>query len=280
MRYWEQEGIIEVLSECGSLALSHFNDPEISVKADNSLVTQADKEIEARLERLFDRPREGSYMIGEETIETRGESYIEDALASRAWIVDPIDGTAPFAHHLPHWGVSIGLAESGRLIEGAIHLPVTGEYYLTDGEALLYGRAHPRERPSLSPLHVRPAPADSGTMIAVTQELVRNGGYRMPNPVQALGCAVMPLAYLTQGRFMAYVGTLKLWDIAGAIPILRRAHCILRRVGGEEMDDMITNENYELDPDSAVRWRMRAPVFIASSPDVFSLLEAGIELSR
>jgi myo-inositol-1(or 4)-monophosphatase len=48
----------------------------------------------------------------------------------RVWIVDPIDGTREFITGVPHWTISIGLAENGTAVAGGIYNPTTGEMFL------------------------------------------------------------------------------------------------------------------------------------------------------
>ena len=75
---------------------------QISKKADESLVTTADVETEkAFRERVGERfPEMG--VLGEEL----GES---GAGADFRWVIDPVDGTAEFARHVPLYGCIIGL---------------------------------------------------------------------------------------------------------------------------------------------------------------------------
>src|SRR5262245_9045910 len=87
---WDRPRITELLLEAGRRALAHRKRLRVELKSDASLVTAADREIEALFAAEFDRPEIGSYLIGEETVSQRGEEYIREALAARAYIVDPI----------------------------------------------------------------------------------------------------------------------------------------------------------------------------------------------
>ena len=90
--------------------------PGLSVKPDRSLVTQIDLMIEAELRAMIaDRfPSHG--IIGE-------EEGTEAADASAVWILDPIDGTAPFIVGLPVYGTLIALAIDGVPRLGVIDIP-------------------------------------------------------------------------------------------------------------------------------------------------------------
>lgn len=88
----------------------------VSVKPDRSLVTQIDLMIEAELRAMIaDRfPSHG--IIGE-------EEGTEAADAPAVWILDPIDGTAPFIVGLPVYGTLIALAIDGVPRLGVIDIP-------------------------------------------------------------------------------------------------------------------------------------------------------------
>ncbi len=84
------------------------------------LVTQFDLDSEALLRRELGR-RSRFAIVGEE----RGGDRGDDPHAP-VWYVDPIDGTTNFVHGHPFWCVSVGLAERGRPILGAVVAPALG----------------------------------------------------------------------------------------------------------------------------------------------------------
>jgi histidinol-phosphatase len=78
----------------------------VTLKADQTPVTQADREAEqaivARLSAAF--PDVGFL----------GEEFGAQGAQGRRWIVDPIDGTKNFVRGIPYWATLIGLEEDGR----------------------------------------------------------------------------------------------------------------------------------------------------------------------
>jgi myo-inositol-1(or 4)-monophosphatase len=84
------------------------------------LVTQFDLDSEALLRRELSR-RSAFAVVGEE----RGGER-PDGMNAPVWYVDPIDGTTNFVHGHPFWCVSVGLAERGQPILGAVVAPVLG----------------------------------------------------------------------------------------------------------------------------------------------------------
>jgi myo-inositol-1(or 4)-monophosphatase len=117
-----EEGLIAVAREAGELARELFSKPQsISLKGKQDFVTAADGEVEALIvERLKARFPDDAF-LGEEG----GSTGSGEAL----WVIDPIDGTANFAHRIPHFCVSIAFMSGGELALGAISAPMYGELY-------------------------------------------------------------------------------------------------------------------------------------------------------
>lgn len=274
---WNPEQILAALLESGKTALRFYDAPEARLKSDRSIVTAADHAIEQDLQvRLEDVPN-GSFMIGEETVDTKPQSYVEEAFKKVAWIVDPIDGTAPYAHHLPTWGISIARMEKGVITDGGIYLPITGEVFITSATGILHAAGTGNIAFSdLKPLRVVKRAPDSSGMIAVTQSVVKQGGYSLSNPVQAMACAVFPLTYLLLGRIQGYIGTLKLWDIAGCLALLQRGGftCVLQT--GGILGTEVTKEIYHLEPGDPRRWFIRHRFFCGASGEMIDYLRGGI----
>ena len=86
---------------------------DISKKADDSLVTTADVETERAFRARVQERFPDMAVLGEELGES-GQS------ADFRWIIDPIDGTAEFARHLPVYGCIIGLYYKEQPLIGVI----------------------------------------------------------------------------------------------------------------------------------------------------------------
>ena len=48
------------------------------------------------------------------------------------WIIDPLDGTTNYTHSLPIFCVSIGVAQNGAVVAGAIYNPSTDEMFTAE----------------------------------------------------------------------------------------------------------------------------------------------------
>ncbi len=270
MNKWNRKEICALLAECGEIALKHYENRSWKFKSDRSLITAADSEIENLLKHEFDRPSESTYLIGEETVDSKSEKYISSALQEIAWVVDPIDGTAPYAHHVPTWGISIGFMKGGTLMEGAVFLPALGELYMTDGDAILFCRSSENsckiKFSRLEEFCPRKLPLNDGGLISVSQDVAKRGHLALPNPVQAVCCTVFSGAYLAMGRYLAYIGCVKLWDIGGALPILFKSGFKGMLVNGQELTLKVDEKIYHMSKGHPERWRMKDQMILA--PDL------------
>ncbi|WP_169053168.1 inositol monophosphatase family protein [Falsirhodobacter xinxiangensis] len=123
-----------VLPRFGTLAAG-----EIRAKtAIDDLVTVADLEAEVALADGLRRLFPGCAVIGEESA-TPDFDYDSPELL---FVIDPVDGTWPFAHGLPIFGVMTAVLSHGRTVGGLIHYPVTRDtLVVAAGEGVYHLRA-------------------------------------------------------------------------------------------------------------------------------------------
>ena len=87
-------------------------------KADGSVVTEADRAVEAAIRNVLNGAKPQDAVLGEEA------GQIGDG--SRRWIVDPIDGTALFVAGDDRWLVLVALEEAGEIVTGVAAVPAQG----------------------------------------------------------------------------------------------------------------------------------------------------------
>ncbi len=97
--------------------------PEIDIKSDLSYVTDADRKIEQRLREMIERQFPDHGIMGE-------EFGSRDLDAEFVWVLDPIDGTAPFVAGIPVFGTLIGVARGRRPWIGVIDHPATADRWV------------------------------------------------------------------------------------------------------------------------------------------------------
>ncbi|MXO73721.1 inositol monophosphatase [Altererythrobacter aerius] len=115
---------------------------EIEEKAQDDLVTIADRETEAFLTEALTRLAPDVPVVGEEA--AHADPAVLAALSGACWIVDPIDGTHNYAHGRAPFGIMVALADGGEAVAGWIYDPLNnrlcsarrGEGAFVDGERI------------------------------------------------------------------------------------------------------------------------------------------------
>ncbi|MBE6366672.1 MAG: hypothetical protein E7052_02025 [Lentisphaerae bacterium] len=262
-QFWDLEVLTGLFQQAGAIAWRYFDAPPTELKSDRTVVTVADREIEACFARVLDQPDRDRYLIGEETVDNKPVDYIQQALnAPCCWVLDPIDGTAPYSAHMDFWGVSLGLLENGRLTNGAVYLPCFDILLATNGDQVVY-----RHLKKLGPWQLFTAqPGNLGTdgHILLGQMPAHQWGYSKRNTLFAICSCVASFYLLFCGKAEAYCGTFKLWDIAGILPIAQRLNCqilstddVTRQLSGD-----LAQQMFELS-DPAKMWQVKNPVIAA-----------------
>ncbi|MBX5438034.1 MAG: inositol monophosphatase [Thermoflavifilum sp.] len=186
----------------------------------NNLVTEIDKRAEALiLERIRSQFPDHAVLSEEAGAMQRDSDF--------RWIIDPLDGTVNFAHHLPICSVSIALEKQGEVIMGAVYNPFLNELFFAEkGKG-----AFLNERP----IHVSAAD-NIQTAFLVTgfpyqwrdmpHDPVEVFGYFIKQgiPVRRLGSAAIDLCWVACGRFDGYwEHHIHAWDVAAGCLIVREA---------------------------------------------------------
>jgi len=211
-----------IAARAGALALAHFRRVTAERKADRTLVTAADREVEAALVAELGTLLPDAGILGEEGAarESRGPYRV---------VLDPIDGTAAFVAGLATWCVCIGILEDARPVAGVVHLPCLGETYsAVGGAAWLDGTP-------LAPL------GDSGPVgdrfIVTHAHAHRRHRITYPGKVRSLGSTAYHVALVARGAADgALLGHAHLWDLAGPGAILTAVGGGYEYLGGGPVD--------------------------------------------
>lgn len=193
---------------------------EIESKSLNNFVSFVDKGSEEKLVAGLSQLLPGSGFIAEEGT---GEE-VEDG---PNWIIDPLDGTTNFLHHVPMWCISIALHEKDQLTLGIIYDPLRKESYTAiKGEgAFLNGK----------PIRASNGATLRDSLLATGfpyDDFGRQTNYMKlladlttnTRGIRRLGSAALDLAYVAAGRFEAfYEYSLNPWDVAAGILIVEEA---------------------------------------------------------
>jgi myo-inositol-1(or 4)-monophosphatase len=192
-----------VAAEAGRLALGHFRRVAAERKADRSVVTAADREVERFLVDVLGRRMPEAGIIGE-------EGATRPASSAYRLVIDPIDGTAAFVSGLPTWCICIGVLRDAEPVAGVVHLPCTGETYsAVDGTAWWNG----------APL--APPAGDADVFIAVDgkSHVRRRIGYR--GKIRSLGSGAYHVVLAARGAAeAALLGHAHVWDLVAPGAVL------------------------------------------------------------
>jgi myo-inositol-1(or 4)-monophosphatase len=147
--------------------------------------------------------------------------------ATVTWVIDPLDGTMNFAHHIPLFCISIAAMVDEQIVAGVIFNPLHDELFVAvRGEgAKLNG----------NPISVSRT-ASIGEALFATGFPYHSSAERLKceeqflkilelaNPIRIIGSAALTLAYVAAGRVDIYWGVnLKAWDMAAGILLIEEA---------------------------------------------------------
>ncbi|MGI8647513.1 MAG: histidinol-phosphatase [Acidimicrobiales bacterium] len=98
-------------------------DLQVTNKPDGTPVTDADIAVEKAIRSALTRARPRDTVLGEEF---EAQQPSGDAVATRQWVIDPIDGTKNFLRGVPIWATLIALLDHGRPVVGLVSAPGLG----------------------------------------------------------------------------------------------------------------------------------------------------------
>ena len=203
-----------VAAEVGRMAAGRFEgDYHRWEKAPGNPVCEVDLAADAMLRERLTALDPDAGWLSEETADSA-----ERLLTSKAWVVDPIDGTRDFIRGRSGWAVSVALVEGGQVRLGVLDAPVRGQQWRAEagrGAYLNGRRLRVRDRDALPGARV---PAD--TLPKTDADLI---GVKRPNSI------ALRIAMLAAGE-VDLVATLRWgreWDIAAAVLIAQEAGAIV-----------------------------------------------------
>jgi myo-inositol-1(or 4)-monophosphatase len=139
------------------------------------------------------------------------------------WIIDPLEGTLNYAHHLPIWAVNIGLFYKGQPYIGAVYAPILKEFFhAAKGKgAYMNGKK----------IRVNKDPNIMKSFYAVGTPFIGESPISK-TLIRGIGCAGVELAYVACGRFGAKI------KLRGNDPFGYGAGSILVLEAGGRITDM------------------------------------------
>jgi myo-inositol-1(or 4)-monophosphatase len=204
-----------------SILKSYFGKiKNISKKGAIDLVTEADMNSEKEILKTIKSVFPNHSILAE-------ESGLDDQSSSYQWIIDPLDGTTNYAHHVTLFSISIAFAKDQDIVFAIVLNPVTEELFTaTKGEGATLNNRIIQISNTLTvseSLLVTGFPYNLGSvfnplMKRFSQCLSKAQG------VRRLGSAALDLCYIACGRFDGFwEQNLNPWDTAAGVLIAREA---------------------------------------------------------
>ncbi|MBX5148863.1 inositol monophosphatase family protein [Rhizobium lentis] len=157
--------------------------------------------------------------------------------------IDPIDGTTNYAWGVPHFGITISIAEGGRLIAGVVYDPMQDELFSAEigGGAYLNGeRIRCADVADIENVLVGAGLPIPGQVKAVSEETYFDAIKRlMANTagVRRLGSAALSIAYVACGRLDGFFEDgLSIHDFGASALMVEEADGIVTRFSGADVD--------------------------------------------
>lgn len=194
-------------------------------------VTEHDRRAEERIRHALLDKVPDSTVVGEEGGRLEGSGRI-------SWYVDPIDGTANFAHGLAFFCTAIGAVLDGRPVAAAVVDPVAGHIFSADLSGARLG-----DQPLVSAGTAQESRALLITGFPNSRELASGdpesaarfaGLVSRYGTVRRTGSAALTLAHVAAGWSDAALGTtVNAWDICAAQLLVGQAGGTYVPFGGD-----------------------------------------------
>ncbi|MCK5840185.1 MAG: inositol monophosphatase [Bacteroidales bacterium] len=228
--------VCDLAREVGSFVRSEVDmvkREDIETKGLHDYVTYVDKTSEKRIVKGLTNilPKSG-FIVEEGTTDIKGQRY--------NWIVDPLDGTTNFLHHLPVFSISIALVDNNEVIMGVVFEINTRECffawkgekaYLNDVQIVVSSTQSLNDS-----LIATGFPYADFSSLDNYLDVLRSF-MKSTQGIRRFGSAAVDLAYVACGRFDAFFEYgLHPWDVAAGAYIVQQA--------GGKVSDFRGDSNY------------------------------------
>jgi myo-inositol-1(or 4)-monophosphatase len=213
----------QIVVEAGQLALFYYGKVSKSLKADLSVVTEADAAVESFLRLALTALAPGYGYIGEETEEARPPAAGEE----HAWVVDALDGSRAFTAQMPLWVPAVCLMKGGRPVAGAAINPVTRELFWADEDGPAFCNDEPLH-PKFS------AALEANTFIFGPTNHHRTFTVDFPGRIYCLGAPIYQLCLVAKGAVsgLFFDPSVNLWDLAFPSLLFERTGAVMVYASG------------------------------------------------
>src|SRR5262245_10612907 len=225
-------------AKLGGRALLQWRDRfQAREKGPRDLVSQADLAAQEAIRGVLCKAFPDHDFLSEEDAAERrskGQPPIPERRSEYRWIVDPLDGTTNYIHHLPGYAVSIALQRGAEIELGVVFDPLTRECFVAErgkgatlnGKKLRTSGCSAIETALIAVSFSPPVNRNSPEIRRFVEILLAS------QSVRRMGSAALNLCYVAAGRLDGYLATsVSIWDVAAGLLMVDEAG---GRTGGLE----------------------------------------------
>ncbi len=251
--------------EAADMALPRMGRTTARLKADQSLVTEVDGDIQRHILAVIGQVFPDHAIIAEEE---QANSDVRPAPtdARFCWVIDPLDGTRNYACSFPCFSTSIAVLDRGRPVVGVVyghHMKMLYAATLGGGttvndEPVGVGADHPN-----SELLIGVPSSKDKLTAAVVCRWVESQGFVCRN----LGSTALHLGILAAGGLSAvFCKRCKIWDLAAGVLMVTEAGGRVTHLHGDDLALFDLNQDPGVD----------VP-FLATTADAYERVMGSIE---
>ncbi|MBB3526428.1 inositol monophosphatase family protein [Rhizobium sp. BK456] len=233
--------LAEAVAKAGEIArrsLRRRTSQEMLAKAPRDYQTEIDVAVERIIVDEMTKAFPDYAIQGEEAVGNRTAGPETPII-----YIDPIDGTTNYAWGLPHFGMTIAIAEGGRLVAGVVYDAMQDELFSAEigGGAYLNGeRIRCADVDDIENVLIGAGLPIPGQVQAVAEETYFDAIKRlMANTagVRRLGSAALSIAYVACGRLDGFFEDgLAIHDFGASALMVEEAGGIVTRFSGAAVD--------------------------------------------
>ncbi len=179
-----------------------------------------DIECQRIAENVIQRHFPDHAILGEEGILAKKHAF--------EWIIDPIDGTANYARHLPTWCSSIAVRRNDKILAGCIFVPLLNECYSATIDSFAFRNGEKIHASGVSTL--KKTTLFTGLTKDIDPRALHFFSDMAPrvNKIRMIGSAAIDICHVASGCSDGYYEPgLYRWDVAAAGLIAQRAGAVI-----------------------------------------------------
>ena len=222
--------LVALVGRAGSVIMNYHGRAEARLKADRSLVTDADEAAEALIVAALNRLTPDIPVIAEEMMAGR---VTTGPVGPCFWLVDPLDGTREFLNGNGEFTVNVALIEERRVTLAVVGAPAKDLSYASDGKQSWCQQA------GKDAVAIRTRRPPASGMTAAMSRSHRDKASEifldsLPVCDEIVGGSSLKFCLVAEGRADVYprFGRTMEWDTAAGHGILEAAGGAVREPGG------------------------------------------------